>query len=118
MNADTSVNGGQGPGASGAGPGPPSDAGQRPVVEPEDVTLLEGTTFCLSAANGDVQPDRPHGLFFRDSRVISLWELRVDGEIPHLLSAQQDEPFTGRFIARQPPPPGSRHRPARPTVLC
>jgi glycogen debranching enzyme len=106
MNADVSMNGGQGPGASGAGSGPPSDAGQRPVVEPEDVTLLEGTTFCLSAANGDIQPDRPHGLFFRDSRVISLWELRIDGEIPHLLSAQQDEPFTGRFIARQPPPPG------------
>jgi glycogen debranching enzyme len=107
MNTDVSVNGGQGPGATGAGPGPPSDAWQRPVVEPEDVTLLEGTTFCLSAANGDIQPDRPHGLFFRDSRVISLWELRIDGEIPHLLSAQQDdEPFTGRFIARRPPAPG------------
>jgi hypothetical protein len=46
------------------------------------VTLVEGATFCLSNPAGDVLPGLPHGLFFRDTRLLSGWQLFVDGEPP------------------------------------
>jgi len=45
----------------------------------ETVTLVEGATFCLSDGRGDVLAGGSHGLFVRDARVLSRWELRVDG---------------------------------------
>ena len=38
------------------------------------ITVVEGTTFCLSSATGDVAPGTPYGLFFRDARVLSRWD--------------------------------------------
>jgi glycogen debranching enzyme len=70
------------------------------------VTLVEGSTFCLSEANGDVRPGGSHGLFFRDARVISRWELRLDGQQPHPLSVISQEAFAARFVSRRPPTPG------------
>ena len=43
------------------------------------VTLLQGTSFCISFANGDMNPERPHGFFYRDTRFISDWSLAVNG---------------------------------------
>src|SRR6266545_751568 len=70
------------------------------------VTVVEGTTFCLSSAGGDVVPGTPHGLFFRDARVLSRWELRLDGEPPHALSVTAPEAFAARFVLRRPPQAG------------
>src|SRR5258708_1772419 len=67
------------------------------------VTVVEGTTFCLSSATGDVVPGTPHGLFFRDARVLSRWELRLDGEPPHPLSVSAPEAFAARFVLRRRP---------------
>ena len=52
------------------------------------VTLVEGATFCLSDGRGDVLAGRSHGLFVRDARVLSRWELRVDGQPAEPLSVQ------------------------------
>ena len=41
------------------------------------VTLIEGSTFCISEPGGDIVPDRSQGLFVRDTRVLSRWELTV-----------------------------------------
>lgn len=41
--------------------------------------LLDGTTFCTSTHTGDVTPGGALGLFVRDARVLSRWELTVDG---------------------------------------
>jgi glycogen debranching enzyme len=70
------------------------------------VTLVEGTTFCLSNTYGDIVPGTSHGLFFRSTRVLSRWELLVDGHTPEALSVQTPEAFTGQFILRKAPRAG------------
>src|SRR3989440_6803970 len=70
------------------------------------ITVVGGTPSCLSGATGDVAPGTPHGLFFRDARVLSRWELRLDGEQPHPLSVTAPEAFAARFALRRPPRAG------------
>ncbi|WP_101952071.1 glycogen debranching N-terminal domain-containing protein [Mycobacterium sp. 3519A] len=72
----------------------------------DTVTLVEGSTFCLSDRNGDVVPGRSHGMFFRDARVLSKWELLVDGRPPEPLSVQTPEAFAAQFILRRAPRAG------------
>jgi len=67
------------------------------------VTLLEGSTFCISEPGGDIVPDRSQGLFVRDTRMLSRWELTVDGIEPQPLSVQHAEPFAASFLGRMPP---------------
>lgn len=69
----------------------------------DTVTVVEGGTFCLSDRHGDIGPARSHGLFFRDARLLSRWELTLDGLTPEPLSAQTPEAFTGVFISRRAP---------------
>ena len=70
------------------------------------ITLIEGSTFCISEPGGDIVPDRSHGLFVRDTRMLSRWELRVDGIEPQPLSVQQAEPYAATFLGRMPPRAG------------
>lgn len=72
----------------------------------DTVTLVEGASFCLSDRHGDVAADCSHGLFFRDARVLSRWELRVDGRPPEPLSVQIPEAFAAQFISRRTPRAG------------
>jgi glycogen debranching enzyme len=69
------------------------------------VTVLEGSTFCVSALSGDVARDRPHGLFLADTRMLSAWRLLIDGEPVENLSTVEDaaEPFSASFIGRTAP---------------
>ncbi|MFQ6395160.1 glycogen debranching N-terminal domain-containing protein [Nocardia sp. KC 131] len=101
-----------------------ADIGDTPNLAPQDpaplnsgepaglggcdgsVTLVEGATFCLSNRLGDVEPGRSHGLFFRDARVISRWELLVDGQPAEPLSVLSPEAFAARFVLRRPPQAG------------
>jgi glycogen debranching enzyme len=87
-----------GPWASGEEP--QSQGGYHPA------TLIEGSTFCISEAGGDILPGRPQGLFVQDSRVISRWQLTVDGKEPQPLAVQHGEPFAATFLARMPPRAG------------
>ena len=82
-------------------------AGQPAATGAGDVTLVEGSTFCISDARGDIAGDGPRGLFFRDSRVLSTWLLTVDGEPLLPLSHHVAEPFAARFVARARPRAGS-----------
>jgi glycogen debranching enzyme len=45
------------------------------------VSVLGGTTFVVSDGRGDITPGRedPTGLFHRDTRHLSRWEVRLDG---------------------------------------
>ncbi|MBL1079846.1 amylo-alpha-1,6-glucosidase [Nocardia sp. 2] len=70
------------------------------------VTLVEASTFCLSDQLGDIHPGTAQGLFFRDTRVLSRWELRVDGQHPDQLTVLAPEAFAARFVLRVPPRPG------------
>jgi glycogen debranching enzyme len=67
------------------------------------VTVLESTTFCVSAGNGDMHPGRAHGVFFQDTRILSRWRLLVD-DLPAIgLTAISSAPFRARFIGRTVP---------------
>ncbi len=81
--------------------------GEPPVADGGgEVTLVEGSTFCIGAANGDIRPDAVHGLFFRDTRILSRWEVRVDGYPVQPLLTEQLDPFAALFVARVAPRPG------------
>jgi len=64
----------------------------------DTVTLVEGSTFCLSGGGGDICAGRSHGLFVRDTRVVSRWELTINGEVPEPLAGRSVEPFAATFL--------------------
>jgi len=70
------------------------------------VTLVEGQTFALSGRTGDMRADLPHGLFVLDTRVLSRWELRVNGHRLEPLAVELETPFAARFAARSAPETG------------
>jgi glycogen debranching enzyme len=82
-------------------------AGSPPALSHADgtVTLVEGQTFCLSAPGGDFVADLPHGLFVLDTRVLSRWELRINGHVLEPLAAAPNAPFEASFIGRGHPGP-------------
>jgi glycogen debranching enzyme len=69
-------------------------------------TLIEGSSFCISDRGGDIMPGHPQGLFVRDTRVLSRWELTVDGQEPQPLAAEPGEPYAATFLGRVPPRAG------------
>ena len=71
------------------------------------VTLVEGATFCICARNGDIKPGAEQGLFFRDTRFLSCFQLTIDGLELDPLGAQCPAPYAGTFITRQPPRSGT-----------
>ena len=82
-------------------------------VAPSVITLVEGSSFCVSAANGDIAGDRAEGLFVRDTRLLSRWELFLDGARVEPLSAVAVEPYQARFVGRAATRPGQ----AEPTLI-
>src|SRR4051794_41721228 len=66
------------------------------------VTLVEGSSFCICTRGGDLNGAGPHGVFFRDTRILSRWDLRVDGETPEPLAAMTPQPYRGTFVGRLP----------------
>ena len=64
------------------------------------VTMVEGSSFCICSAAGDLGGAEPHGVFFRDTRILSRWDLQIDGETPEPLAAMTPEPYRGTFIGR------------------
>ncbi|WP_353713221.1 glycogen debranching N-terminal domain-containing protein [Arthrobacter sp. K5] len=66
------------------------------------VTLVEGSSFCISLPNGDISAEHPHGLFVRDARILSGWSLTVDGLALEPLAAETKEPYRALFVGRVP----------------
>jgi glycogen debranching enzyme len=76
------------------------------VARDPDVTLVEGSSFCVSDHAGTIAPGGTHGLFVRDTRVLSRWQLYVDGHPVEPLTVVSDQPFSCRFLGRCAPRPG------------
>ncbi|MEW6153294.1 MAG: glycogen debranching N-terminal domain-containing protein [Actinomycetota bacterium] len=70
------------------------------------VTLVEGPAFSISGRSGDMLPDTPQGLFFRDTRFLSRFEVRVNDQRPEPLSAERTTPFSATFVQRSHPRSG------------
>ncbi|MCP2324069.1 glycogen debranching enzyme [Hamadaea flava] len=68
------------------------------------INILQGRTFMVSDERGDVAPnyDLPGGLFFRDMRHLSRWELRLNGRPLAALSGQPVEYDEAVFYLQQP----------------
>src|SRR2546428_11136416 len=65
------------------------------------ITILEGSTFCVSDENGDI--DGPTmGLFASDTRFLSHWILTVNGHRPPRLSQGKVEYYSAAFYLRNP----------------
>ncbi len=70
------------------------------------VTLVEGTSFVISSANGDIEPGGSEGVFFEDTRFVSTWRLRLDDQIPQSLALIAGHPFSATFVSRGQPEHG------------
>ena len=77
-----------------------------PGPSSEIMTLVEGSAFCISRATGDIERGPAHGLFFRDTRLLSHWQLLIDGEPPELLTQLTEEPLAATFVGRSGPRDG------------
>src|SRR5881397_4301532 len=63
------------------------------------ITILEGSSFCISDQNGDFT-FTTSGLYAFDTRFLSHLELRINGERPLLLSAGKAEYYSAAFFLR------------------
>jgi glycogen debranching enzyme len=65
------------------------------------LTILEGSTFCVSDELGDiVEPTM--GLFAHDTRFLSRWALTLNGARPLILSSRKVEYYSAAFFLRNP----------------
>lgn len=64
------------------------------------VTILDGNTFVVSDVRGDIDasPTDPTGLFSHDTRFLSRWVLRVNGERLSALSVDDLQYFEAGFF--------------------
>jgi glycogen debranching enzyme len=65
------------------------------------LTVLEGSTFCMSDERGDLGGPTT-GFFADDTRYLSLFRVTINGEAPLLLSSGRIEPFAAAFYLRNP----------------
>lgn len=70
------------------------------------VTLVEGSTFCISGRSGDIRPAAAQGFFFQDARHLSQFEIFIDGQALEPLSIAHDDPHMATFVSRARPRPG------------
>jgi glycogen debranching enzyme len=68
------------------------------------VTLVDESTFVISGSAGDIEPGAAQGLFVRDTRILSRFELLINGVRTEPLSAVTDDPFSSTFVSRCLPP--------------
>ena len=70
------------------------------------VTLVDESTFAISAGAGDMHAGTAQGLFVRDTRLLSHFEVLIDGSRAEPLAAVTEDPFSATFVARTAPAPG------------
>ncbi|MBD1593140.1 amylo-alpha-1,6-glucosidase [Arthrobacter sp. S1_S22] len=69
--------------------------------ESGSVTVVEGSSFCISSGTGDISADSgTYGAFFQDTRIVSHWILRINGSLREPLGAQRPKPFEAVFVGR------------------
>ena len=75
------------------------------------ITIVEGSSFCVSSRNGDIVPELPHGVFFHDTRLVSRWTLLIDGDPVEPLSASTPRPYRSVTVGRAGHLPGRADTP-------
>jgi glycogen debranching enzyme len=72
------------------------------------LTILEGSTFCISDERGDIAGETA-GFYAHDTRFLSRFALKVAGARPLLLSSGAVEHFAASFYLRNPRAGGLPH---------
>ena len=72
------------------------------------VILVEGSSFCVCEQTGDISRGTPQGIFVRDTRILSRWELLLNGMPVQPLVVIPTEPFAATFVGRARPAAGSK----------
>ena len=67
------------------------------------MTLVEGSAFLICSSGGEVSPEWAEGLFFRDTRFLSLLSLRINGDAPETLARSVPDPYSATFVGRARP---------------
>ncbi|MFH5822777.1 glycogen debranching N-terminal domain-containing protein [Georgenia sp. AZ-5] len=83
-----------------------TQAGEPAHVVGPTVTVLSGSSFCLSDQGGDVLPGSAQGLYVRDTRVLSSWQLRIDDEPVEPLTVLGEGSYRCTFVGRSRPRAG------------
>lgn len=78
-----------------------------------DVTVLDGSSFCRSDRSGDISAHLAQGMFVKDTRLLSTWELLVDDQPLRSLAVVAGDAFSTTFVCRAAP----RSPGAGPTVV-
>lgn len=73
------------------------------------VMLVEGFGVLVCDPGGDVAPDGVQGLYLRDVRALSRWELTVNGSRPEHLATALRGPFAARHLGRARTADGTGH---------
>jgi glycogen debranching enzyme len=68
--------------------------------------LVEGDSFCISSLNGDIELGTVQGLFDRDTRFLSQFELLINESPVEHLSTLPSTPFSGGILGRVRPQAG------------
>jgi glycogen debranching enzyme len=73
-------------------------------VPDQQISILKGSAFVVSDRLGDVTntPGNPNGLFYRDMRHLSRWQLRLNGRQLDVLSAETLEYDEAVFFLVEP----------------
>ena len=63
------------------------------------VTLVDESTFAISGSAGDIVPGAAQGLFVRDTRILSRFEVLLNGVAAESLAAVTTDPFSATFVS-------------------
>ena len=64
------------------------------------LTLVEGATFVIASATGDIDPGGVEGLFVGDTRICSALQLRIDDHVVEPLTSAPRSPSSAAFVGR------------------
>lgn len=81
----------------------PAAPAPAPIAIGNEVTVLDGSSFCRSGRSGDIAAKQSQGVFVKDTRIISVWKLLLDDEPLVPLSVISSEPFEATFVTRAAP---------------
>ena len=93
-------------------PRPPKEGGDEKAFPPElgtdAIAVLEGRTFLLSDALGDVPAGSVGGLVHDDTRFLNRWEVSLEGRSLSLLKSRAVDYYSAAFYLTNPELEGLR----------
>ncbi|AFR27589.1 glycogen debranching N-terminal domain-containing protein [Arthrobacter sp. Rue61a] len=64
------------------------------------VTVVEGSSFCISSHSGDIHGGGSQGAYYQDTRIVSRWILRINGALREPLVARNPTAFQAEYVGR------------------